>query len=60
MFRTLPLHSQIQVLHNHIGWQEVSKATFNSIKENYEPQDGGDDIAGLLKNRLDKLSKLAN
>lgn len=42
------------------GNLEQAKATFNSIKENYEPQDGGDDIAGLLKNRLDKLSKLAN
>ncbi len=37
---------------------EQALATFNSVKENYEPQDGGDDIAGLLKMRLDKLSKI--
>ena len=37
---------------------EQALATFNSVRENYEPQDGGDDIAGLLKMRLDKLSKI--
>ena len=40
------------------GNLEQALATFNSVKENYEPQDGGDDIAGLLKIRLDKLSKI--
>ncbi len=37
---------------------EQALATFNSIKENYEPSGVNDDIAGLLKTRLDKLSKL--
>ena len=40
------------------GNLEQALATFNSIKENYEPQSSSDDIAGLLKIRLDKLSKM--
>ncbi|MBR5856871.1 MAG: tetratricopeptide repeat protein, partial [Bacteroidales bacterium] len=35
---------------------EQALATFNSIKENYHPENGEDDIAGLLNIRLDKLS----
>ena len=37
---------------------EQALATFNSIRENYEPADDNDDIAGLLKTRFEKLSKL--
>ena len=36
---------------------EQAEATFNSIKENYSP-DGEDDIADLLKIRLNKLSQM--
>lgn len=39
------------------GNMEQAEATFNSIKENYSP-DGEDDIADLLKIRLNKLSQM--
>lgn len=38
---------------------EQAQATFNSIKENYEPLSETDDIQSLLKIRLEKLAKLA-
>ncbi len=40
------------------GNLEQALATFNSVMENYQPQDAGDDIAALLKLRFDKLSKI--
>ena len=40
------------------GQYAQAKATFESIRDGYEPQSGADDIADTVRMRLDRLSSL--
>ena len=40
------------------GQYEQAKATFESIRDGYEPEKGTDDVAENVKMRLDRLAEL--
>ena len=42
------------------GQYAQAKATFESIRDGYEPESGSDDVAGSVKMRLDRLATLMN